>query len=83
MSSVRDPICGMMLREEQIVATFVYLGKEYAFCCIECYDMFVRTPGRVVVHLAHSLNGHYGHFCTVQRANRPRSLVHDDQQNVG
>jgi YHS domain-containing protein len=74
MPSARDPICGMPLKEEQIVATFVYLGEEYAFCCVECYDMFVRTPERVVVHLAHAPEGHYSHLCAVQRADQIQSI---------
>lgn len=68
MSQVKDPICGMLLTEEEIVVTFVYFGKTYAFCCVECYDMFVRAPERYVVYLAHSLEGHYGHHCPTQRA---------------
>ena len=43
MSQVKDPICGMLLTEEEIVVAFVYFGKTYAFCCVECYDSIGKT----------------------------------------
>ena len=62
-----DPICGMRLDSDQVAATYIYLGQEYSFCSIECHDMFDRTPEHYVTHLAHEINGHWGHRCPNQR----------------
>ena len=78
MSLVKDPICGMLLTEEEIVLTFVYFDETYAFCCVECHEMFAHAPERYVVHLAHSPEGHYGHLCPMQRTIRLQSLAHSE-----
>jgi len=62
-----DPICGMQLEGRQDVAEYTYFGQTYLFCSTECYEMFVRTPGKYVVFLAHEPEGHYGHCCPRQR----------------
>jgi YHS domain-containing protein len=62
-----DPICGMPLAVEQIVAEYTYFGQTYVFCSTECYEMFAQTPTTYVVFLAHERAGHYGHCCPRQR----------------
>lgn len=63
----RDPICGKLLAEDQVVATYDYMGQTYRFCCCECRDFFARTPGQLIVQLAHEPEGHCGYPCPQQR----------------
>jgi YHS domain-containing protein len=62
-----DPICGMHLDLQQVVATYTYLGQEYGFCSHECHDMFSLIPERYIIYLAHEPEGHWGHRCPRQR----------------
>jgi len=63
---LRDPLCGMLLAESQVVATYDYLGQIYCFCCTECYDLFVRAPEQYIIQLAHESEGHCGYPCPQQ-----------------
>lgn len=63
----RDPLCGMLLAESQVVATYDYLGQTYSFCCIECHNLFARAPEQYIIELAHESEGHCGYPCPQQR----------------
>lgn len=64
----QDPMCGMRLSEEQVVASSQYMGRIYVFCSTECRDLFVTAPERTIIFLAHSADGHCAHRCPRQRA---------------
>jgi YHS domain-containing protein len=61
-----DPICGMWLSTDEIAITFTYLGQTYAFCCVECRDLFARSPEIYVASLAHEPRRSAGHRCPLQ-----------------
>lgn len=61
-----DPICGMWLEADQIAATYTYIGKTYAFCSVECRDLFARRPDVHVVRMAHDPEAHTAHCCPKQ-----------------
>lgn len=63
----RDPMCGMLMTESQVVATYHYIGQTYSFCCDECRDLFAHAPEQVIVQLAHEPEGYWGHRCPRQR----------------
>lgn len=44
--SVVDPVCGMELEEDEIVAESEYRGTVYYFCSEECADEFASQPQR-------------------------------------
>lgn len=44
--TVTDPVCGMKLTQEQIVATHEYEGDVYAFCMTSDRDEFAADPER-------------------------------------
>jgi Cu+-exporting ATPase len=48
MPTLRDPVCGMCVPEEQCVVRRVYRGRTYAFCCARCGDAFAADPERFV-----------------------------------
>ena len=66
----RDPICGMLLTESQVVTTYHYIGQTYRFCCTDCHDLFASAPERYTVQLAHEREGHCGYPCPQQRTAR-------------
>jgi YHS domain-containing protein len=66
-SRLFDPICGMWLEADEVVATYLYIGRTYAFCSMECRDLFARAPDRHVVRLAHAPEDHIAHCCPNQR----------------
>jgi YHS domain-containing protein len=63
----QDPMCGMHLDTDEIAATYVYIGRIYTFCSIECHDLFVRSPEQYMLLLAHDPQGHCGFPCSLQR----------------
>jgi YHS domain-containing protein len=71
--SAFDPICGMRLEASQIAASCVYIGQTYAFCSVECYDLFTRAPEIHVTRLAHEPEQSAGHVCPLQRRMRADS----------
>jgi YHS domain-containing protein len=62
-----DPVCGMWLEPREVVATYVYLGQTYGFCCAECCELFRHTPDACLVLLAHEPGQSIGHRCPRQR----------------
>ncbi len=64
---VFDPICGMWLAPEHVIATYTYIGYMYAFCSMECHDLFVRAPDVHVLRLAHDPEACIAHYCPLQR----------------
>jgi len=42
--TARDPVCGMMVEEDQAAATSVYKGVTYYFCARGCKVAFDRDP---------------------------------------
>ena len=65
-ADLRDPICGMLLSESQVVETYDYFGRTYGFCCRECYSLFARSPEQFIVRVAHEQAGHCGYPCPQQ-----------------
>jgi YHS domain-containing protein len=43
---VTDPVCGMTLTSDQVVATHDYQGKTYQFCMMSDRDAFAADPDR-------------------------------------
>jgi P-type Cu+ transporter len=41
---MRDPVCGMTLKPEQIKAKTSYLNCTYSFCSLECQKIFEANP---------------------------------------
>lgn len=40
----RDPVCGMEMAPNQIAATLLVNGREWAFCCERCLRLYLDTP---------------------------------------
>jgi YHS domain-containing protein len=40
----KDPVCGMQVDEKKAVATSVYKGTSYYFCCTGCKKAFDTDP---------------------------------------
>jgi YHS domain-containing protein len=59
---IRDPICGMVLDEHDLVIKRKYNGKIYYFCSFTCRDLFSADPEKYVVRL-------YG--TSIERKNDP------------
>ena len=43
---VKDPVCGMMVDDQNAPARSTYLGKTYYFCSEDCRKSFDADPGR-------------------------------------
>lgn len=43
---VKDPVCGMMVRPEDAMATEEHGGRTFHFCSKACHDTFVDDPHR-------------------------------------
>ncbi len=41
---VKDPICGMMIREEDAAGSITYKGVKYYFCAPVCKISFLYEP---------------------------------------
>lgn len=39
-----DPVCGMIIKEENAEGSFEYKGKTYYFCSSECLEEFTKDP---------------------------------------
>lgn len=39
-----DPVCGMVVKEEDAREKYEYKGKTYYFCCSDCLDEFKKNP---------------------------------------
>ena len=44
----RDPVCGMELQEEDVVAKSDYKGKTYYFCEASCKTKFDKDPDKYI-----------------------------------
>jgi xanthine dehydrogenase accessory factor len=45
---LRDPVCGMTVRQDRARHLAEHGGLIYAFCCLDCRTRFVRDPGAYV-----------------------------------
>ena len=45
-SSVRDPVCGLEIDQQNAAATPAYQGQTFYFCRVECQRQFDENPGR-------------------------------------
>ena len=43
MAQVKDPVCGMIIEEEDAVTTSDYQGKRYYFCSEDCKGAFDQS----------------------------------------
>jgi YHS domain-containing protein len=74
---VYDPICGIWLDASRTSITFIYIGWTYAFCSIECRDLFARAPDVHVLRMAHDPEGYLGHWCPFQREAASGDMMSD------
>jgi len=44
--TVRDPVCGMFILPQAVVAERTWQGRRYSFCSTECYRRFDEDPQR-------------------------------------
>ena len=47
---VRDPVCGMMIEQEDAKAESTYQGSFYYFCSEECKETFDKNPEQYVTN---------------------------------
>ena len=45
-STVKDPVCGMMIDPKQAAGKSTYKGRTYYFCAPGCQQAFDRDPER-------------------------------------
>jgi Cu+-exporting ATPase len=43
---VKDPVCGMDVKEEEAAARYEYKGTTYYFCAVGCKERFAQDPER-------------------------------------
>lgn len=61
---VKDPVCGMMIKEEEAAAKSEYKGKTYYFCSNHCKMEFDKNPEKYVKdEMDHGHHGHGNHGC--------------------
>jgi class 3 adenylate cyclase/YHS domain-containing protein len=41
-----DPVCGLLLRRDEVAVRTTWRGTRYAFCCEICRDAFIENPIR-------------------------------------
>lgn len=58
--TVKDPVCGMIIRPEDAAATEDHEGRTFYFCSQACHERFVNDPHRYG-HPAeeHGADGHH------------------------
>lgn len=44
--TVKDPVCGMSIKESDAAATTEYEGRTYFFCTSACKEFFEKDPDR-------------------------------------
>lgn len=44
MAQVKDPVCGMIIEQQDAVGTSEYDGKRYYFCSEDCKQEFDENP---------------------------------------
>ena len=47
-TTVKDPVCGMMVNPQHAAASIQYQGQTYYFCSQLCKTMFEREPEKYV-----------------------------------
>jgi len=45
---VKDPVCGMMIEQEDAKAESTYQGSFYYFCSEECKETFDKNPEQYI-----------------------------------
>ena len=73
--TVTDPVCGMNLTSDQVVATYEYEGKTYHFCMASDRDAFAADPVKF-------LSGGPG-SCPHQGGAGPDSCWHNGRGHCG
>lgn len=43
-----DPVCGMIVNEENAREKYDYKGIIYYFCCSECLEVFKNNPEKYI-----------------------------------
>jgi YHS domain-containing protein len=43
-----DPVCGLLLRPEDVATRTTWRGSTYAFCCEICEQAFAENPARFI-----------------------------------
>jgi YHS domain-containing protein len=43
-TTVKDPVCGMMIEKQGAPAQIQHQGQVYYFCSVQCRDEFVSSP---------------------------------------
>ncbi len=62
--TVKDPVCGMLIRPEDAAATEEHEGRTFYFCSLGCHRTFVNDPhryGHPKDEPAADPGGHAGH----------------------
>lgn len=54
-----DPVCGMTLDADQVVAKVEHAGKTYHFCSEACRKRFTAEPGTYVSRASQESGGHH------------------------
>ncbi|KHO61672.1 hypothetical protein THYS13_21150 [Thermoanaerobacter sp. YS13] len=61
---VKDPVCGMMVKEDEAIAKSEYKGKAYYFCSNHCKMEFDKNPEKYVRdEMGHGHHEHRNHGC--------------------
>ncbi len=58
---VKDPVCGMEVDENSVLAKSEHLGKNYYFCAPACKKAFDENPAKYTEGEGHEMAGHGGH----------------------
>ena len=61
MAQVKDPVCGMMINEQDAVSTSDYKGKRYHFCSQDCKTEFDASPDEYADKAGNASGGSSGH----------------------
>lgn len=55
---VTDPVCKMVIEDQNSAAASEYKGQTYYFCSLSCKNEFEQSPEKFLIHAGH---GHTGH----------------------
>jgi len=59
LMKVADPVCGMTLDADQVVAKVEHAGKTYHFCSEACHKQFVAEPAKYAGRGSQESGGHH------------------------
>lgn len=45
---IKDPVCGMVIREEDAAGNITYQGEKYFFCAPGCKVSFIKDPKKYI-----------------------------------